>query len=96
MVPGKGNIDDSVIKWTMHSAGDDWTVLKFDALLRPGVPAPQSLIDNTLRESRGAYGGVGARSASGDERSPAVHALTPTQRTRPPSRCKRPPLSARR
>jgi hypothetical protein len=50
MVPGKGNIDDSVIKWTMHSAGDDWTVLKFDALLRPGVPAPQSLIDNTLRE----------------------------------------------
>jgi carbon monoxide dehydrogenase subunit G len=51
MVPGKGNIDDSVVKWTMHSAGDDWTVLKFDALLRPGVPAPQSLIDNTLRES---------------------------------------------
>jgi hypothetical protein len=51
MVPGKGNIDDSVIKWTIHSAGDEWTVLKFDALLRPGVPAPQSLIDNTLRES---------------------------------------------
>jgi hypothetical protein len=51
MVPGKGNIDDSVVMWTMHPAGDDWTVLKFDALLRPGVPAPQSLIDNTLRES---------------------------------------------
>jgi hypothetical protein len=51
MLPGKGNIDDSVVKWTMHSAGDEWTVLKFDALLRPGVPAPQSLIDNTLRES---------------------------------------------
>ncbi len=51
MVPGKGNIDDSVVKWTLHSAGDDWTVLKFDALLRPGLPAPQSLIDNTLRES---------------------------------------------
>jgi hypothetical protein len=51
MVPGKGNIDDSIVKWTMHSAGDEWTVLKFDALLRPGVPAPQSLIDKTLRES---------------------------------------------
>jgi hypothetical protein len=51
MIPGKGNIDDSVVKWTLHSAGDDWTVLKFDALLRPGLPAPQSLIDNTLRES---------------------------------------------
>jgi hypothetical protein len=51
MVPGKGNIDDSVVKWTLHPAGDEWTVLKFDALLRPGVPAPQSLIDNTLRES---------------------------------------------
>jgi hypothetical protein len=51
MVPGKGNVDDSIVKWTMHSAGDEWTVLKFDALLRPGVPAPQSLIDNTLRES---------------------------------------------
>jgi hypothetical protein len=51
MVPGKGNVDDSQIKWTLHSAGDEWTVLKFDALLRPGVPAPQSLIDNTLRES---------------------------------------------
>ncbi len=51
MLPGKGNVDDSIVKWTMHSAGDEWTVLKFDALLRPGVPAPQSLIDNTLRES---------------------------------------------
>jgi hypothetical protein len=51
MLPGKGNIDDSVVKWTLHAAGDEWTVLKFDALLRPGVPAPQSLIDNTLRES---------------------------------------------
>jgi hypothetical protein len=51
MVPGKGNVDDSEVMWTLHSAGDEWTVLKFDALLRPGLPAPQSLIDNTLRES---------------------------------------------
>jgi hypothetical protein len=51
MVRGKGNIDDSVTMWTLHSAGNDWTVLKFDVLLRPGLPAPQSLIDEQLRDS---------------------------------------------
>ena len=51
MVPGKGNIDDSVVVWTLHPAGPDWTVLKFDVLLRPGLPAPQSLIDEQLRDS---------------------------------------------
>jgi len=51
MVPGKGNIDDSAIVWTLHSAGPEWTVLKFDVLLRPGLPAPQSLIDEQLRDS---------------------------------------------
>jgi hypothetical protein len=51
MVPGKGNIDDSVFVWTFHQAGDGWTVLKFDLVLRPGVPAPQSLVDEQLRDS---------------------------------------------
>jgi hypothetical protein len=51
MVPGKGNIDDSAFVWTMHPAGDGWTVLKFDLVLRPGLPAPQSLIDEQLRDS---------------------------------------------
>jgi hypothetical protein len=51
MVPGKGNIDDSAAVWTISAAGSDWTVLKFDLLLRPGVPAPQSLIDEQLRDS---------------------------------------------
>jgi hypothetical protein len=51
MVQGKGNIDDSAAMWTMSSAGPDATVLKFDVLLRPGVPAPQSLIDEQLRDS---------------------------------------------
>jgi hypothetical protein len=51
MVHGKGNIDDSAAVWTMHSAGEEWTVLKFDVLLRPGLPAPQSLIDEQLRDS---------------------------------------------
>jgi len=51
MVHGKGNIDDSAAMWTMRPAGPDWTVLKFDVLLNPGVPAPQSLIDEQLRDS---------------------------------------------
>jgi hypothetical protein len=51
MVQGKGNIDDSAAVWTMRPAGAGWTVLKFDVLLRPGLPAPQSLIDEQLRDS---------------------------------------------
>lgn len=51
MVPGKGNIDDAGFVWTLHPAGDGWTVLKFDLVLRPGLPAPQSLIDEQLRDS---------------------------------------------
>jgi hypothetical protein len=51
MVHGKGNIDDSAAVWTLHPVGAEWTVLKFDVLLRPGLPAPQSLIDEQLRDS---------------------------------------------
>jgi hypothetical protein len=51
MVPGKGNIDNSMVIWTLHPAGEGWTVLKFDVLLNPGLPAPQSLIDEQLRDS---------------------------------------------
>jgi hypothetical protein len=51
MIQGKGNIDDSAAVWTMRPAGAEWTVLKFDVLLRPGLPAPQSLIDEQLRDS---------------------------------------------
>jgi hypothetical protein len=51
MVPGKGNVDDSAAVWTLSAAGAGWTVLKFDVLLRPGVPAPESLIDEQLRDS---------------------------------------------
>ena len=51
MVPGKGNIDDSAFMWNLRPAGEGWTVLKFDIELRPGVPAPQWLIDEQLRDS---------------------------------------------
>lgn len=50
-VPGQGNIDDAVLVWTLHPAGPDFTVLKFDLLLKPGLPAPQSLLDEQLRDS---------------------------------------------
>jgi len=50
-VAGQGNIDDAVLVWTLHPAGPNFTVLKFDLLLSPGLPAPQSLIDEQLRDS---------------------------------------------
>jgi hypothetical protein len=51
MVPGKGNIEGLDVVWTMRSMGDRWTLLKFDLLLKPGMPAPQSAIDEELRDS---------------------------------------------
>jgi hypothetical protein len=50
MVPGRGNVDDMDAIWTLRALGDDWTVLKFDLLLKPGLPAPQSVIDEELRD----------------------------------------------
>lgn len=51
MIPGKGNVEDGAAIWTMHAVSPEWTVLKFDLLLRPGLPAPQSAIDEELRSS---------------------------------------------
>jgi hypothetical protein len=51
MIPGKGNVEDGAAVWTMHAVSPEWTVLKFDLLLRPGIPAPQSAIDDELRNS---------------------------------------------
>jgi hypothetical protein len=51
MVPGKGNVEDLAVIWTMHAIDPQWTVLKFDLLLKPGLPAPQSAIDEELRDS---------------------------------------------
>jgi hypothetical protein len=51
MVPGKGNIDDAAFVWTFRPLSDAWTLLKFDLELSPGVPAPQSLIDEQTRDS---------------------------------------------
>jgi len=51
MVPGKGNIEGMDVVWTLRSLDDQWTVLKFDLLLKPGLPAPQSAVDEELRDS---------------------------------------------
>ncbi|HEY4014147.1 MAG TPA: hypothetical protein VGM06_12465 [Polyangiaceae bacterium] len=51
MVSGKGNIEDLSVVWTLHALDDDWTVLKLDLLLKPGLPAPQSAVDEELRDS---------------------------------------------
>jgi hypothetical protein len=51
MIPGKGNVDDMDVVWTIHALDDQWTVLKFDLLLKPGLPAPQWAIDEELRDS---------------------------------------------
>jgi hypothetical protein len=51
MVKGKGNINDAVLVWTLRAVDSEWTVLKLDFLLRPGVPVPASLLDEQLRDS---------------------------------------------
>lgn len=51
MVPGKGNVEDMDAVWTLRALDDDWTLLKFDLLLKPGLPAPQWAIDEELRDS---------------------------------------------
>ncbi len=50
MIPGRGNVDDMDAIWTVRALGDEWTVLKFDLLLKPGIPAPQSILDEELRD----------------------------------------------
>jgi hypothetical protein len=50
MVPGKGNVDDFDVAWTLRAIDDEWTFLKFDMLLKPGLPAPRWAIDEELRD----------------------------------------------
>jgi hypothetical protein len=51
MVPGKGNIEDLDVVWTLRAVDSEWTLLKLDLLLKPGWPVPQSAIDEELRDS---------------------------------------------
>jgi hypothetical protein len=54
MMEGKfvrGNITDSNVIWTIKRVDDDFTVLKCDILLKPDIPAPQSALDEELRDA---------------------------------------------
>jgi hypothetical protein len=51
MIPGKGNVEDLDVVWTIRTLDDQWTVLKCDLLLKPGLPAPQWALDEELRDS---------------------------------------------
>jgi hypothetical protein len=47
----RGNIKDMNIVLTMRSIEPNWTVLSCDLLLVPNLPAPQSAIDEELRDA---------------------------------------------
>jgi len=51
MLPGRGNVRDMNAVWTMRALDDEWTLLKFDLLLKPSLPAPQFIVDETLRDA---------------------------------------------
>jgi hypothetical protein len=45
----KGNIKAANTAWTLHAVDESHTVLRFDLLILPNVPMPQSLLDDGLR-----------------------------------------------
>jgi ribosome-associated toxin RatA of RatAB toxin-antitoxin module len=47
----KGNVKDANVVWTMRELEEGWTVLKCDILLKPDLPAPQSALDEELRDA---------------------------------------------
>jgi hypothetical protein len=47
----KGNVKDADVILTLRSIEPNWTLLKFDLLLLPNIPAPQSAIDEELRDA---------------------------------------------
>jgi hypothetical protein len=49
----KGNIGRGNVAWTLHAVDDAHTIVKFDLLVVPNVPLPQSLLDDGLRNAAG-------------------------------------------
>ena len=47
----RGNISDADVIWTIKRVDDDFTVIKCDILLKPDIPAPQSALDEELRDA---------------------------------------------
>jgi hypothetical protein len=49
----KGNLKDFQVAWTLRSLGDNTTVLKCDLLLLLNIAAPQTAVDEELRDAAG-------------------------------------------
>jgi hypothetical protein len=49
----RGNVKDGNLLLTVHRIADDESVLECDLLILPAVPAPQSAIDEELRDAAG-------------------------------------------
>jgi hypothetical protein len=47
----RGNIKDARTSWTLREVDANTTVLKADILLTPDIPAPQSALDEELRDA---------------------------------------------
>ena len=47
----RGNIKDMNIVFTMRTIEPNWTILSCDLLLTPNMPAPQSAVDEELRDA---------------------------------------------
>jgi hypothetical protein len=47
----RGNVRAMNAIWTVRTIDESWTLLKFDLLLLPNIPAPQSAIDEELRDA---------------------------------------------
>jgi hypothetical protein len=47
----EGNVKDANLVFTMHEVAPAFTVLKIDMLIVPSIPAPQSAIDEELRDA---------------------------------------------
>jgi hypothetical protein len=45
------NVRDANVMWTLKKVGDNLSVLKCDILFHPEIPAPQSVLDEELRDA---------------------------------------------
>jgi hypothetical protein len=47
----RGNVKDAHVVFSIHAVDDNLTVLKMDLLIVPTIPAPQSALDEELRDA---------------------------------------------
>ncbi len=75
----KGNVKDAHIVFTLRRLDDNFTVLTCDLLIVPSIPAPQSAIDEELRDSAlKAVDGLHTKAQGGDNKTVAYVAAAPS------------------